>query len=66
MAMSRNKQYEQRMTDKGLKKITLWVPQDKESDIKQAVSLMVEYNNLTLNSLRDVQSGRFVSMHRHQ
>ncbi|MDV5168813.1 hypothetical protein [Photobacterium rosenbergii] len=64
--MSRNSEYEQRQKDKGLKKVTLWVPADRESDVKQAVQMMTEHDNLTLNILRDVGSGRYVSMHRHQ
>lgn len=34
--MNRNKRYEQRMKQNGFKKITIWVPSDKESDVKQA------------------------------
>ncbi|WP_064609891.1 hypothetical protein [Photobacterium sp. J15] len=64
--MSRNSEYEKRQRDKGLKKVTLWVPEDREADIKQAVTMMVENDSLTLNALRDTRSGKFVSMHRHQ
>lgn len=63
--MSRNREYEQRQKDKGLKKVTLWVPEDREADVKQAVQMMIDNEHLTLNALRDMQSGRFVSMHRH-
>lgn len=64
--MRRNSEYEKRQRDKGLKKVTLWVPEDREADIKQAVTMMVENDRLTLNALRDILSGKFVSMHRHQ
>ncbi|TOM46530.1 hypothetical protein CGH76_21200 [Vibrio parahaemolyticus] len=61
--MSRNKRYEQRMKDNGLKKVTLWVPADRESDIKQAASVMCDFENLTVGVLKDVRTGRMVSMH---
>lgn len=61
--MSRNAQYETRMKEKGLKKITLWVPEDREYDIKQAASLMCSNEDLTINVLKSLESGRLVSMH---
>ncbi|WP_064604208.1 hypothetical protein [Photobacterium sp. J15] len=64
--MSRNAEYEARMKAKGLKKVTVWMPEDREADIRQAINMLVENDHLTLNSLRDVVSGKYVSMHRHQ
>ncbi len=64
--MSRNKEYEQRMKNKGLKKITIWVPEDRELPIKEAIALVVTNKNLTFNTLRDIKTGRFVSILRHQ
>ncbi|WP_274015452.1 antitoxin MazE-like protein [Vibrio parahaemolyticus] len=61
--MSRNTRYEQRMKERGLKKVTLWVPSDRESDIKQAASVMCDCENLTVGVLKDVNTGRMVSMH---
>ncbi|MDK9775536.1 MULTISPECIES: antitoxin MazE-like protein [Vibrio] len=61
--MSRNKRYEQKMKSQGFKKVTLWVPADRESDIKQAASLMCEAENLTIGVLKDIETGRMVSMH---
>lgn len=61
--MTRNAKYEQRMKEKGLKKVTLWVPSDRESDIKQAASVMCDFENLTVGVLKDVNTGRMVSMH---
>lgn len=61
--MSRNKKYEERMKSKGLKKVTLWLPSDRESDVKQAVSEMCEHENLTVGVLKDMSTGRMVSMH---
>ena len=61
--MSRNKEYEQRMKQKGFKKITIWIPEDRESDLKQAASAMCESKSLTIGVLKDVNTGRMVSMH---
>lgn len=61
--MSRNKRYEQKMKSQGFKKVTLWVPADRESDIKQAASLRCEAENLTIGVLKDIETGRMVSMH---
>ncbi|MFA0005855.1 hypothetical protein AB4422_21115 [Vibrio splendidus] len=61
--MSRNKKYEDKMKSKGFKKVTLWIPQDIESDVKQAASVMCDYENLTVGVLKDVHTGRMVSMH---
>ncbi|EGR1504922.1 antitoxin MazE-like protein [Vibrio parahaemolyticus] len=61
--MNRNKRYEQRMKQNGFKKITIWVPSDKESDVKQAASAMCEDENLTIGVLKNINTGRMVSMH---
>ncbi|EHH1109116.1 antitoxin MazE family protein [Vibrio parahaemolyticus] len=61
--MNRNKRYEQRMKQNGFKKITIWVPSDKESDVKQAVSAMCEDESLTIGVLKNINTGRMVSMH---
>ncbi|CAK2471815.1 DUF3018 domain-containing protein [Vibrio crassostreae] len=61
--MSRNKKYEDKMKSNGFKKVTLWIPADRESDIKQAASAMCDHDNLTVGVLKDVHTGRMVSMH---
>lgn len=61
--MNRNKRYEQRMKENGFKKITIWVPSDKESDVKQAASAMCEDESLTIGVLKNIKTGRMVSMH---
>ncbi len=61
--MNRNKKYEESMKSKGLKKVTLWIPSNRESDVKQAVSEMCEHENLTVGVLKDLSTGRMVSMH---
>ncbi len=61
--MTRNKRYEQKMKAQGLKKVTLWIPEDRESDIKQAASVMCENDNLTIGVLKNIETGRLASMH---
>ncbi|PTO88815.1 hypothetical protein [Vibrio splendidus] len=61
--MGRNKKYENKMKAKGFKKVTLWIPQDRESDVKQATSVMCDHENLTVGVLKDINTGRMVSMH---
>ena len=61
--MSRNKKYEEKMKSQGFKKVTMWVPADRESDLKQAASEMCEHENLTVGVLKDLNTGRMVSMH---
>ncbi|MCB5358667.1 MULTISPECIES: antitoxin MazE-like protein [Vibrio] len=61
--MTRNKRYEQKMKAQGLKKVTLWIPEDRESDIKQAASVMCENENLTIGVLKNIETGRLASMH---
>ncbi|MER2495632.1 hypothetical protein ABS858_06000 [Vibrio neptunius] len=60
--MSRNSQYEQRQRDRGLKKITIWVPEDKECDVKEAAQRMCEDRDLTIATLRNLVSGRLASL----
>ena len=61
--MSRNKKYEDKMKSKGFKKVTLWIPQDRESDVKQAASVMCENESLTIGVLKNIETGRLASMH---
>ncbi|EFO47875.1 conserved hypothetical protein [Vibrio parahaemolyticus AQ4037] len=51
------------MKQNGFKKITIWVPSDKESDVKQAASAMCEDESLTTGVLKNINTGRMVSMH---
>lgn len=62
--MSRNSEYEQRKKEQGFKKVTVWLPEDRESDIKQAINELCENEHLTINVLRDLKTGRLVSMNR--
>lgn len=58
----RNSEYEQRKKDKGLKKITLWVPEDKDCELKQAAQMMCDNQDLTISVLRSIATGKLVSM----
>ncbi len=60
--MTRNAKYEQRQRDKGLKKVTLWLPVDRDDEIKQAAQMMCDNSDLTLTLLRSISTGRLVSM----
>lgn len=62
--MSRNTKYEASQKEKGLKKITLWVPFDREPEFKMLAATCCEHRHLTFNTLRDEQSGKFVSLER--
>ena len=60
--MSRNKAYEQRKQAEGLKKVTLWVPCDREAEFKLLADKCCQYRHLTFNTLRDAVSGKYVSL----
>lgn len=62
--MSRNTEYEKRMQKLGLKKVTVWIPETRESEFKMLASTCCDHRHLTFNTLRDVQSGKFVSLER--
>ncbi|ASI90969.1 MULTISPECIES: antitoxin MazE-like protein [Vibrio] len=62
--MSRNKRYEARKRAQGLVKVTLWVPDSRESEFKMLADACCEFRHLTFNTLRDTQSGKYVSLER--
>ncbi|HIF9244481.1 hypothetical protein [Photobacterium damselae] len=62
--MSRNKEYEVRQKAKGLKKVTVWIPQERESEFKLLAEKCCSHRHLSFNSLRDVVSGKYVSLER--
>lgn len=61
---SRNSRYEQAQRNKGLIKLTLWVPEHVAPNFKLAASLCVQHPHLTLTGLRNLNNGRFVSIER--
>ncbi|MCC4796974.1 MULTISPECIES: hypothetical protein [Enterovibrio] len=62
--MSRNKQYEQRQNAKGLVKLTVWVPLERIDEFKMLSIACCENRHLGINTLRDVKTGRYVSLER--
>lgn len=62
--MSRNSRYEAKQKAQGLKKVTLWIPAERESEFKQLADACCIHRHLTFNSLRDTQSGKYVSLER--
>ena len=62
---TRNKKYERSQNALGLKKVTFWIPENRESDIRQAISKMVENEDLTISVLQNTLTGRAVSMHKN-
>jgi hypothetical protein len=55
---SRNAMYEQKMRDKGLKKITLWIPDGCADDIKLMAVLCCENRDLIPSNVRNLKTGR--------
>ncbi len=60
--LSRNARYEQSQKDKGLVKVTLWLPAPVAPNFKLAASLCIDNPTLTLTALRSLNTGRFVSI----
>ena len=56
--ISRNAMYEQNMRDKGLKKVTLWIPEESADDIKLMASICCENRDLIPSALRSLTTGR--------
>lgn len=60
---SRNARYEQSMRNAGRIKLTVWVPAPVAPDFKLAASICCLNSELTVSQLRNVRTGRFVSIH---
>lgn len=56
--ISRNAMYEQNMRDKGLKKITLWIPESCADDLKLMASLCCDNHDLIPSTVRSLKTGR--------
>jgi hypothetical protein len=55
---SKNSIYEKKMREKGLKKITLWIPEHCADDLKLMASLCCDDNDLIPSTVRSVTTGR--------
>lgn len=62
--MSRNAKYEASKKERGLKKVTLWVPSEREPEFKALALACCNHRHLSFNTLRDTQSGKYVSLER--
>tara|TARA_Y100001937_G_C7123068_1_gene333601 strand:- start:1235 stop:1471 length:237 start_codon:yes stop_codon:yes gene_type:complete len=61
--ISRNAKYEKAMREAGRIKLTVWVPAAVAPDFKLAASLCCLSSDLTVSQLRNVRTGRFLSIH---
>jgi hypothetical protein len=57
-SMSRNTLYELKQKSKGLKKVTLCLPEDSADDFKLMASLCCDNNDLTPSTVRSLTTGR--------
>lgn len=62
--ISRNAKYEKAMREAGRIKLTVWVPATVAPDFKLAASLCCSTPDLTVSQLRNVRTGRFMSIHK--
>lgn len=62
--ISRNAKYEQSQREQGLVKLTVWVPSSVVPDFKQAASVCCSNRELTISQLRNITTGRFLSVHK--
>ncbi|MGL1956087.1 MAG: hypothetical protein OCD00_02050 [Colwellia sp.] len=56
--MNRNKVYEQKKRNNGLKKITLWIPEHCADDLKLMALICCENNDLIPSTVRSLTTGR--------
>ncbi|AIU66874.1 hypothetical protein ABF162_07525 [Vibrio coralliilyticus] len=62
--MTRNKRYEEKRKAEGLTKVTLWIPEVLEAEFKLLAEACCKHRHLSFNTLRDTQSGKYVSLER--
>ncbi|EGR4675183.1 hypothetical protein C4G56_RS22430 [Vibrio parahaemolyticus] len=62
--MSRNAKYEANQKEKGLKKVTIWIPENRESEFKLLAQACCDFRHLSFNTLRDTVTGQYVSLER--
>jgi len=55
---SRNAMYEKKMREKGLKKLTLWIPDESADDLKLMATICCENRDLIPSMLRSLKTGR--------
>ncbi|XDF77912.1 hypothetical protein AAFX60_001395 [Aliivibrio fischeri] len=62
--MSRNSKYEAKKKAEGLKKVTVWIPSEREVEFQLLAAACCDYRHLSFDTLRDTLSGKFVSLER--
>lgn len=62
--LSRNQRYEAGMKGQGFKKVTFWIPEHEECNIRLVSEMMREDEDLTLSNLRSKSTGRMVSINK--
>ncbi|WP_042149685.1 MULTISPECIES: hypothetical protein [unclassified Pseudoalteromonas] len=56
--MNRNAKYEKKRKNKGQKKITLWVPEDCEVELKSMADFLCENHGYVPAMVRSLSTGR--------
>jgi hypothetical protein len=56
--MSRNKLYEQNKKAKGLKKVTIWIPDDAEAELKMVAEFCCENRGYIPFMVRSLKTGK--------
>ncbi|PCI54433.1 MAG: hypothetical protein COB45_08390 [Gammaproteobacteria bacterium] len=56
--MSRNAKHEQNKRNKGLKKVTLWIPDHCADDLKLMASICCDNKDLIPSTVRSLKTGR--------
>ncbi len=56
--MTRNQKYEQKQKSKGLKKVTVWIPDESEIEIKQMIEFLIDNPDHIPFMARNVKTGR--------
>jgi phage terminase small subunit len=59
---TKQKKFEKEQVSRGLKRCPIWIPEDREAEVRLAVEKMIENDDLTLTTLRSVKTGRWVSI----
>lgn len=58
MALSRNQRYEQGRKQKGEKKLTVWIPEQAEIEVRQMCEFLCENPNHVPFMARDLVTGK--------
>lgn len=56
--LSRNQKYEKKQKDKGLKKVTMWIPEQAEIEVKQMCEFLCDNPNFIPFMARSLTTGK--------